>query len=245
MLKPKQEIKPNLQANSPTDLTLSLGDSDVDKLAWRIVSDWSRSLDPLLVCNGVKDLIDEEPEQSEVLYWLEGSERIRWKNWERLFLVSMLSLIQIPGPGRRLMLRFWLLSVTVFGGVVGGPLLLPPTRCRVEFGIKPHSSVWNRASIYACTGGKKLAAGECDCSDILTVVRDFDQLALEIVDVGLEVITLPCFDSEKVVVILLDFLMRGVLGEERIGYLLKVVERIWWQGVETLRGHAFQTGWKR
>jgi len=41
----------------------------------RFVSDWSRASDPRLVLDGVEDLVDGEPKQSEVLCWLEGLER--------------------------------------------------------------------------------------------------------------------------------------------------------------------------
>ena len=87
-------------------------------------------------------------------------------------------------------------------------------------------------------------ADECECRDILTFEENFGQLALEVTNVGLEAIILPHFDGEKVVVVLLGFPARGVLGDERFGYLLEVVGRMWWQGVEPIRRHAFQTGWK-
>ena len=53
------------------------------------------------------------------------------------------------------------------------------------------------------------------------------QLALEVTDVGLEPVILPYFDGEKVVVVLLGLPVRGVLGEKRFGYLVKVVEKMW------------------
>ena len=69
-------------------------------------------------------------------------------------------------------------------------------------------------------------AGERECRDVLTAVGDLDQLALEVTDVGFEVVALPHLDGEKMVVVLLDPLMRGVLSEERFDYLLEVVERM-------------------
>jgi len=71
-------------------------------------------------------------------------------------------------------------------------------------------------------------ADECECRYILTAVENFGQLALEVTDIGLEVVILPYFDREKVVVVLLGLLTRGILSEECIGYLLEVVERMWW-----------------
>jgi len=64
---------------------------------------------------------------------------------------------------------------------------------------------------------------------------NFGSLALEVTNVGLKAVTLPHFDSEKVVVILLDLLARGVLSEEHFGYLLEVVERMGRQSRTTLR----------
>jgi len=43
---------------------------------------------------------------------------------------------------------------------------------------------------------------------------NFGSLALEVTNVGLKAVILLHFDSEKVVVILLDLLARGVLSEE-------------------------------
>jgi len=73
-------------------------------------------------------------------------------------------------------------------------------------------------------------------------VENFGQLAFLVTNVRLDVVTLSHFDDEKVVVVLLGLMARDVLSEEHIGYLLEVVERMWQQGVEPIRGHAFQTG---
>ena len=51
-------------------------------------------------------------------------------------------------------------------------------------------------------------------------------LALEAADVGFEAITLPHLDGEMVVVPF-SFPTSCVLGEERFGHLLGVVERMW------------------
>ena len=67
-------------------------------------------------------------------------------------------------------------------------------------------------------------ADECECRDIFTAVENFSQLALKVDDVGLEAITLPHFDGEKVVVILLDLLTGGILSEECLSYLFKIAE---------------------
>jgi len=69
-------------------------------------------------------------------------------------------------------------------------------------------------------------ADECECRGILTAAGNFSQLALELNDVGLEVVTLPHFYVEDVVVVILGFLTRGVLGGECFDYLLEVVERM-------------------
>ena len=87
-------------------------------------------------------------------------------------------------------------------------------------------------------------ADECECRGILTAAGNFSQLALELNDVGLEAVALPHFYVEDVVVVILGFLTRGVLGGECFDYLLEVVERMSQHGVEPIRGHAFQTGWK-
>ena len=44
------------------------------------------------------------------------------------------------------------------------------------------------------------SAYECEYRDILIVVGDFGELALEVVDVGLEAVTLPYVDREEVMV---------------------------------------------
>jgi len=69
-------------------------------------------------------------------------------------------------------------------------------------------------------------ADECERRDIFTTVGHLGELVLEVADVRLEVVTEFYFDSEEVVVVLLVLLAEGILGEKRLGYLLKVVEQI-------------------
>lgn len=85
-------------------------------------------------------------------------------------------------------------------------------------------------------------ADEYECRDILTAIRNFGRLALEVTDVRVETVLLPHFDGEEVVV-LLGFPVRGALGEH-IGYLLEVVESMLRQGVKSICNHAFQDGRK-
>ena len=68
-------------------------------------------------------------------------------------------------------------------------------------------------------------ADECECRDIFTIIENLGKLVLEVANVRLEVVSCSHFDVEKVVVILLGFLMGGILGEERLDYLLEFVER--------------------
>ena len=51
-------------------------------------------------------------------------------------------------------------------------------------------------------GERNLPANECECRDILTIVGNFDQLALKIADIGVKDVALPHFDREKVVDVL-------------------------------------------
>ena len=75
-------------------------------------------------------------------------------------------------------------------------------------------------------------------------MRNFSYLALEVTNVGLEVVSLPYFDGEKVVVIFLGLSTRGILSEKYFRYLLKTMEKMGRQRLEPIRGHAFQAGWK-
>jgi len=66
---------------------------------------------------------------------------------------------------------------------------------------------------------------ERKCKDVLIAVGDFGQLALEVANVRFEAVALPHLDGE-VVVIPLNLSARCILGEERFGHLLEVVERM-------------------
>ena len=69
-------------------------------------------------------------------------------------------------------------------------------------------------------------ADECECGDVITAVGNLGQLALKVANVKFEVVALPHFNSEKMVVIPLSLSARCVLSEQHFGNLLKVVERI-------------------
>ena len=67
-------------------------------------------------------------------------------------------------------------------------------------------------------------ANEHERRNIFTAVGNFDKLALEVTDVGFKTVTLPHFDGEEMVIILLGLPTRGILSEECLGYLLEVME---------------------
>ena len=71
-------------------------------------------------------------------------------------------------------------------------------------------------------------ANECECKNILTTVGNIGQLDLKVAIIGLEAVALPHLDGEKVVVIPLGLLTRGILSEECFDYPLEVVKRKWW-----------------
>ena len=87
-------------------------------------------------------------------------------------------------------------------------------------------------------------ADEHECRYIFPAVGNLGELLLEVADVGLETVTLPHFDGEEVVVVLLGLSVGGILSEERLNYLHEVAKRMWRQGVEPIQGHAFQVGRK-
>jgi len=62
-------------------------------------------------------------------------------------------------------------------------------------------------------------ADKCKCKYLLIRVRDFGQLALEEVDIGLVAVSRPHLDREEVMGSPLGFLTRGVLCEEGLGNL--------------------------
>ena len=49
-------------------------------------------------------------------------------------------------------------------------------------------------------------------------------MALKEADVRLEAVILPYLDREKVMIVLLGLMARGLLSEKRFGYFLKVAE---------------------
>ena len=69
-------------------------------------------------------------------------------------------------------------------------------------------------------------ANERECKDVFSTDGDLGELALKEANVRLKAVIVPHLDGEEVVAILLGLLARGVLSEERFGYLLKVVERV-------------------
>ena len=83
-------------------------------------------------------------------------------------------------------------------------------------------------------------ADERKSRDIFTAVRDLGKLALEEANVRLEAVTLPHFDGEEMMVVLLSLLARGILSEKRFAYLLKVAERVRRQRVEPIRCRTFR-----
>jgi len=64
-----------------------------------------------------------------------------------------------------------------------------------------------------------LPTDERECKDFFTIAGDFDDLALEEIDVQLETFSLSPLDGEEMVDISLGLLARGVLGEKCLGYL--------------------------
>ena len=79
---------------------------------------------------------------------------------------------------------------------------------------------------------------ERGCRDIFTLVGNLGKLVLKIANIRLETVALSYFNGEKVVVIFFGLPMGGVLGEENVDYLLKIVERTWLQRIKTnLRPH--------
>jgi len=67
---------------------------------------------------------------------------------------------------------------------------------------------------------------ERECRDIFTAIGDLGELILKVANVRLEAVTLPHFDSEEVVAILLSLSAGSVLGEKRLSYLLIIMEEM-------------------
>ena len=76
-------------------------------------------------------------------------------------------------------------------------------------------------------------ADEREHIDIFTAIVHFDELILEVTYVRLDTVTGSHFDGEEVVV-LLGLSVGGVLGDERLDYLFKVVERMRRRRVEPI-----------
>ena len=69
------------------------------------------------------------------------------------------------------------------------------------------------------------SADEREFRYIFTAVGNLGKLALKVADVGLEAVTLPHFNGEKVVIILLGLSVGSVLSED-LSYLLEVAKRM-------------------
>ena len=69
-------------------------------------------------------------------------------------------------------------------------------------------------------------ANKSEGDNFLTAAGDSSELVLEDIDVGLETISLPSPDGEKVVATLLGFLAGGVLGEEHFSHLSEFMEGV-------------------
>jgi len=87
-------------------------------------------------------------------------------------------------------------------------------------------------------------ADERERRDIFTVVGHLGKLVLKGADAQLVAVTGSHFDNEEATFVLLGFSIGGILGEEHLGYLFKVVEQMQRQRVKPIRGHTFQTGRK-
>ena len=67
-------------------------------------------------------------------------------------------------------------------------------------------------------------ADECENKDILAIVVYFGQLTLKVANVHLETVRGSHHDGEEEVVVLLELLKGGVLQEEQLGEILKVMD---------------------
>ena len=59
-------------------------------------------------------------------------------------------------------------------------------------------------------------------------------MALEVANVGLEAASLPYFNGEEVMVVLLGLPTKAILSEENFGYLLDVTEGMRRQRIESI-----------
>ena len=69
-------------------------------------------------------------------------------------------------------------------------------------------------------------ANEHECTDIFTAIGNLDELVLKAANIRFEVVLLSHFDGEDAVVTLLGFPAGGIFDEERLGYILEIVERM-------------------
>ena len=151
----------------------------------RIVLDWLRALYPRLILDDVEDFVDVEPQQSEVLFHLEGLEWTRWEDRQCLSFVSRLPPIWVIGTGWNSILWLWFLSFSTFERLVrGSSSSLPPTGCKAGLRTEPPPSEWHRVSVGVyIEGGDLQFANEHKCRDIFTVVDNLGELILKVVDV--------------------------------------------------------------
>ena len=76
------------------------------------------------------------------------------------------------------------------------------------------------------------SSSKCGYSDVITTVINQRHLGMEIADVTLQGLSLLHLDGEEVVVVLLEFLSRGILVEKGIADFLEAPKRPQWKGVE-------------
>ena len=67
-------------------------------------------------------------------------------------------------------------------------------------------------------------ANECEGGNFLPTVEDFGELILEEIEVRFEVVSLPHFDREEVVIVPLNLLTGGVLVRKHFSRLREVVK---------------------
>ena len=72
--------------------------------------------------------------------------------------------------------------------------------------------------------GESQPANECQSGCVFIVVVYLGQLILKVANVCLEAIGGPHLDGEEMMVILLELLAGGILSEEQLGEIIKVVD---------------------